>query len=105
MANTLAAIQNAPTDKDSLGKEEIITIVGDAVNKGNQKLKTEIQGEMKIMKNASIEESSQHALTLNENLQAIVSQQMNEFSNSIAKALVATPRPPLLALPPPSGKE
>ena len=68
MANTLAAIHNAPPSKDSLGKEEIIAIVGDAVTKGNRKLKTKLQGEMKTMKNAIIKESSEYALTLNENL-------------------------------------
>ena len=101
MANTLAAIQNAPPSKDALGKEEIIAIVGDAVTKGNRKLKTEIQGEMKTMKNAIIKETSEYALTLNESLQAVVAQQMHEFSTGITKALAIHPRPPALALPPP----
>ena len=101
MANTLAAIQNAPPSKDALGKEEIIAIVGDAVTKGNRKLKTEIQGEMKTMKNAIIKETSEYALTLNESLQAVVAQQMHEFSTGIIKALAIHPRPPALALPPP----
>jgi hypothetical protein len=105
MANTLAAIQNAPASKDALGKEEIIAIVGDAVTKGNRKLKTEIQGEMKTMKNNIIKETSEYALTLNENLQAVVAQQMHEFSIGISKALATHPRPPTLALPPPPGKE
>lgn len=98
LANTIEAIQNAPSAQPKVGRTKVIAII----EKAKTELCTQLDSELKIPKKdigtAAVTTSNTYKNSHKANLQEVLKQQFKAFSYSIRKALAN--KRELYALPP-----
>ena len=68
LVNMVEAIQNQTNGGGSATKEDVFTVMKEAIEEGNKKLKLELHKDMKELKNDIVKEAHIYADELNEKL-------------------------------------
>ena len=83
LVNTIEAIQNQTQGEGSATKEDVFTVMKEAIEEGNKKLKIELHKEMKELKNDIVREAHIYADEINEKLK----KQMLDIQSTLTLAL------------------
>jgi len=83
LVNTIEAIQNQSQGETSATKSDVFSIMKEAIEEGNKKLKIELNKEMKVLKEDIVKEAHIYADNINEKLK----QQMVDIQTTLALAL------------------
>jgi polyhydroxyalkanoate synthesis regulator phasin len=83
LVNTIEAIQNQTNGEASATKEDIFTVMKEAIEEGNKKFKLELHKEMKELKNDIVKEAHIYADEINEKLK----KQMLDIQSTLTLAL------------------
>jgi hypothetical protein len=83
LVNTIEAIQNQTNGETSATKEDVLTVVKEAIEEGNKKLKLELHKDMKLLKCEIVREAYNYADDLNDKLK----KQMLDIQTTLALAL------------------
>ena len=83
LVNTIEAIQNQTNGETNATKEDVLTVVKEAIEEGNRKLKLELHKDMKNLKNEIVKEAYNYADDLNDKLK----KQMMDIQSTLALAL------------------
>ena len=84
LVNTIKALQNQPQGEISATKGDVFTVMKEAIEEGNKKLKIELHKDMKELKNDIVKEAHIYADELNEKLK----KQMLEIQSTLSLALM-----------------
>ena len=79
----IEAIQNQTNREASTTKEDVFTVMKEAIEEGNKKLKLELHKDMKNLKNEIVREAYIYADDLNDKLK----KQMMDIQSTLALAL------------------
>ena len=102
LAGTVAALQNAPEpSKPTLSKEEISTIVVDAVSKENQKLRVEFKSDMSTLKQELIVEAKSYA----DNIDVELRSALNNLEQVLGQSILVVQKLTRPALPAPESSQ
>ena len=83
LVNTIEALQNQTQGEASATKGDVFTVMREAIEEGNKKLKSELHKDMKELKNDIVKEAHIYADELNEKLK----KQMLEIQSTLSLAL------------------
>ena len=83
LINTIEAIQNQTNGEASATKEDVFTMMKEAIEEGNKKLKLELHKDMKELKNDIVKEAHIYADEINEKLK----KQMMDIQSTLTLAL------------------
>ena len=84
MVNTIEAIENQTKEEASATKEDVFTVIKEAIEEGNKKLKLELHKDIKELKNDIVKEAHIYADEINEKLK----KQMMEIQSTLTLALM-----------------
>ena len=83
LVNTIEAIQNQNQGEKNATKSEVFTIMKEAIEEGNKKLKLELHEEMKVLKEDIVKEAHNYVDDINEKLK----KQMLDIQSTLTMAL------------------
>ena len=83
LVDTIEAIQNQSQGETSATKSDVLSIMKEAIEEGNKKLKIELNKEMKVLKDDIVKEAHIYADNINDKLK----QQMVDIQTTLALAL------------------